>query len=62
MAEKVMLDDDQTLRITNLKLQASCLAALEIILEDIEGHFDDGELDFSLWLKYFPIRFQYLPH
>ena len=31
MAEKVLLDDEQTLRIANLKLQASCLAVLEII-------------------------------
>ena len=45
MAEKVMLDDEQTLRIANLKLQASCLAALEIVLEDIEGHLDDGEFE-----------------
>ena len=28
-----------------LKLQASCLAALEIVLEDIEGHLDDGEFE-----------------
>ena len=27
MAEKVMLDDEQTLKIANLKLKASCLAA-----------------------------------
>ena len=39
MAKKVMLDDEQTLRIANLKLQASCLA----VLEDIEGHLDDEE-------------------
>ena len=45
MAEKVMLDDEQTLRIANLKLYASCLAALEIVLEDIEGHLDDGEFE-----------------
>ena len=38
-----MLDDEQTLRIANLKLQASCLAVLEIVLEDIEGHLDDEE-------------------
>ena len=40
-----MLDDEQTLRIANLKLQASCLAVLEIVLEDIEGHLDDGEFE-----------------
>ena len=45
MAETVMLDDEQTLRIANLKLYASCLAALEIVLEDIEGHLDDGEFE-----------------
>ena len=45
MAEKVMLDDEQTLRIANLKLYALCLAALEIVLEDIEGHLDDGEVE-----------------
>ena len=45
MAEKVMLDDEQTLRIANLKLHALCLAALEIVLEDIEGHLDDGEFE-----------------
>ena len=45
MAEKVMLDDEQTLRIANLKLQASCLAVLEIFLEDIEGYLDDGEFE-----------------
>ena len=45
MAEKVMLDDEQTLRIANLKLYASYLAALEIVLEDIEGHLDDGEFE-----------------
>ena len=28
-----------------LKLQASCLAALELVLEDTEGHLDDGELE-----------------
>ena len=28
-----------------LKLQALCLAALEIVLEDIEGHLDDGEVE-----------------
>ena len=28
-----------------LKLPASCLAALEIVLEDIEGHLDDGEIE-----------------
>ena len=43
MAEKVMLDDEQTLRIANSKLQASSLAVLEKVLEDIEGHLDDGE-------------------
>ena len=35
MAEKVMLDDGQTLGIANLKLQALCLAVLEIVLENI---------------------------
>ena len=35
MAEKVMLDDEQTLGIVNLKLQALCLAVLEIVLENI---------------------------
>ena len=45
MAEKVMLDDKQTLRIANLKLQASWLAVLEIFLEDIEGYLDDGEFE-----------------
>ena len=45
MAEKVMLDDEQTLRIANLKLYASCLAALEIVLEDIEGHLDNGKFE-----------------
>ena len=28
-----------------LKLQASCLAALEIVLEDIEGHLDNGKFE-----------------
>ena len=41
MAEKVMLDDKQTLRIANLKLQASWLAVLEIFLE----YIDDGEFE-----------------
>ena len=45
MAEKVMLDDEQALRSANLKLYASCLAELEIVLEDIEGHLDDGEFE-----------------
>ena len=45
MAEKVMLDDKQTLRIANLKLQASRLAVLEIFLEDIEGYLDDAEFE-----------------
>ena len=45
MAEKVMLDDEQTLRIANLKLYASYLAALEIVLEDIEGHLDNGKFE-----------------
>ena len=45
MAEKVMLDDKQTLRIANLKLQASWLAVLEIFLEDIEGYLDDAEFE-----------------
>ena len=34
MAEKVLLDNEQTLRMANLKLQASCLAVLEIVLEN----------------------------
>ena len=29
----------------HLKLQAWCLAALEIVLEDIEGHLDDGKFE-----------------
>ena len=45
MAEKVILDDKQTLRIANLKLYASCLTVVEIVLEDIEGHLDDGEVE-----------------
>ena len=28
-----------------LKLQASCLTALEIVLEDIEGRLNDGEFE-----------------
>ena len=28
-----------------LKLQASYLAALEIVLEDIEGHLDNGKFE-----------------
>jgi hypothetical protein len=27
------------------KMQALCLAALEIVLEEIEGHLDDGEVE-----------------
>ena len=26
-------------------MQALCLAALEIVLEEIEGHLDDGEVE-----------------
>ena len=33
------------MRIANLKLLASCLAALEIVVEDTEGHLDDGEFE-----------------
>ena len=45
MAEKVRRDDKLILGITKLKLQALSLAALEIVMEDIEGHLDDGEFE-----------------
>ena len=45
MAEKVRMDDKLILGIIKLNLQASSLAALEIVLEDIEGHLDDGEFE-----------------
>ena len=46
MAEKVsQVDDERILMITKLELQFLSLAALKIVLEDIEGHLDDGEFE-----------------
>ena len=39
VGQQANLEDHQ------LKLQASCLAVLEIFLEDFEGYLDDGEFE-----------------
>ena len=45
MDEKVRLDDERILMIAKLELQGLSLAALEIVLEDIEGHLDNGKFE-----------------
>ena len=46
MAEKVsQVDAERISMIAKLELQALSPAAQEIVLEEIEGHLDDGEFE-----------------
>ena len=46
MAEKAsQIDDERILMTPKLEQQALSPAAQEIVLEEIEGHLDDGEFE-----------------